>query len=231
MITIDLIELFKVIGLFIIQGLDSYCRERYDQFFYQRLFAKNQEEFYELLIEPVPEQSNVFSIEEVAEVNYTKSDIEGTPVEDLFNNLQVELAGESKRINYDDRPSYPDEEDCLTLNDLNNEWHVTIDDEYVSSANAKIKDELIGIQKWTVNVIGEEKQYIHVSDGDRIWLDVGNYASKITVGDIISVELDRQLEKIEIREVSILHHFSEDYMIYDETDAYMNVSHHERLAM
>jgi len=231
MITIDLVELFKVIGLFIIQGLDSYCRERYDQFFYQRLYERNQTEFNELIIEQVPDESNVFSIENVSEVIYTKSDIEGTPVEDLLHNLQVELADDSNLNNYDDWPSYPDDEDCLTVHDLNNEYQVNIDDEYVSSANAKIKDELIGIQKWTVNVIGEEKQYIHVSDGDRIWLDVGNYASKIAVGDIISVELDRQLEKIEIRQVSILHHFSEDYMIYDETDAYMNISHHERLAM
>lgn len=227
---ISLVELLKVLNVLIIQGLELYCIEKCNEIFYRNLTEARNDSYAEyVLATPV---ENVKE-KDVPSSSYTSSIIEGTGAEKLLESLKVELdevenskgnlAAEAEAFDYSqiEPPVNLHEEDCLTVNDLCEVRDVVIDEQYTELANAKIQDELRGRQQWTVNVIGVEKSYIHVSDGRRIWLDIGNYASKVSIGDVLSVEVDRLIERVEVLNISVLHQVSEDYMIIDEMDEFL----------
>jgi hypothetical protein len=229
---ISLVELLKVLNLFIIQGLELYCIEKCNEMFYRSLTEARNDSYDEyVLATPVVEVE--VEEKEVLTSTYTSSKIEGTGAEKLLESLKVELdeVDDNEAILLDEAEAFDyslieppvnfHEEDCLTVNDLYEVGEVEIDEQYTELANAKIQDELRGKQQWTVNVIGLEKNYIHVSDGIRIWLDIGNYASKVSIGDVLSVEVDRQIDRVEVLDISVLHQVSEDYMIIDEMDEFL----------
>jgi hypothetical protein len=235
---ISLVELLKVLNLFIIQGLELYCIEKCNEVFYRILTEVREDSYNEyVLAAPIVEAE-----ENKLTPNYTSSNIEGTGVEKLLKNLQVELdevegkeailADETEAFDYSlvEPPVNFHEEDCLSVNDLCEVSEVEIDEQYTELANAKIHDELHGKQQWTVNVIGVEKNYIHASDGGRIWLDFGNYASKVSIGDVLSVEVNRQINRVDVLDISLLHQVSEDYMIIDEMDEFIFSSSKPELA-
>ncbi|NRD81081.1 hypothetical protein HPT25_27700 [Bacillus sp. BRMEA1] len=112
------------------------------------------------------------------------------------------------------------EEDCLSLDDLLDSEQPAISMEYQQCATAKIADNLMGDQQWTVLVLGKEGPYIHVSDGRRIWLDLGEKSKLIHRNDVLSVEVSRKDDgKIEVLRTIKLEeaaYVSEDYLIPDE---------------
>jgi len=115
-----------------------------------------------------------------------------------------------------------EDEDCLSMNDLTSsalDELEEVNSTYVQYATAKIKDEVEGHQEWTVKVIGMEGPYIHISDGQRIWVNVGEAkASRIHVGDVLNLDVERHGKKdITVNRITKLETLiSDEYMIPDE---------------
>ncbi|MGN7299472.1 hypothetical protein [Ferdinandcohnia sp. SAFN-114] len=134
---------------------------------------------------------------------------------------------------YDDEIQFNiGEDDCLSINDLNSDALNELDDvnsRFVQYATAKIKDEVEGRQEWTVKVIGMEGPYIHITDGQRIWVNVGEAkTSKIHVGDVLNLDVARNGKKdiIVNRIIKLETSISDEYMIPDE-----HYNHEERIAI
>jgi hypothetical protein len=64
------------------------------------------------------------------------------------------------------------------MNDLMIEQTTPSQNGFESFASAKIMDCLEGAQQWVVSVVGIEENYIHISDGKRLWVNVGEKAKK-----------------------------------------------------
>ncbi|MGE6755970.1 hypothetical protein ACQKFO_21450 [Rossellomorea sp. NPDC071047] len=236
---IELLTIFQLCGMLI---LEMYCIEKSYETFYRDQFelycsisAMENEQEVNLIEFP----SKDFAPKEL-EDNHSEvqvSDIKGTGVEVLFESLQAEMADEpafySEKFNVTEEIDFDaelnamdqlhmeeDQDDCLSMRDLNTEYSLQIDEQYSQTATAKIKDEILGVQQWTVSVIGLEQKFIHVSDGDRTWLDVGENVRHIQNGDVLSIEVNRSRDKIEVIKIETLHQVSKDYMIPDETEFY-----------
>lgn len=125
-----------------------------------------------------------------------------------------------------------EEDDCLSMNDLNSiafDELEDVDSTFIQYATAKIKDEVVGHQEWTVKVIGMEGAYIHITDGQRIWVNIGEAkASKIHVGDILNINVERKGKKdiVVNRIIKLETLISDEYMIPDE-----HYHEKERIAM
>lgn len=110
-----------------------------------------------------------------------------------------------------------EEEDLLTVEDLDDELSPMPVPEV---ATVKIADERLGLQQWTVVVVGKEQNYVHVYDGTRVWVDMGEDATKVEIGDILELEVLRSQNCITVERYHYLgnqYRISEDYMIPDET--------------
>ncbi|MCM3443959.1 MULTISPECIES: hypothetical protein [Metabacillus] len=112
------------------------------------------------------------------------------------------------------------QEDCLSLDDLIDSNEPMISSDYQAFATAKIADNIIGNQQWTVSVIGMEGSHIHVSDGRRVWVDLGEKARSINPKDILSIEVNKKEDgKIEVIRTIKLEEgtfVSDEYVIPDE---------------
>jgi len=100
---------------------------------------------------------------------------------------------------------------------------VDVTPKLASIANAKIKDCIIGEQLWVVEVIGEEQDFLHVSDGSgRAWIDskdIGTFTRK----DIVSVLVNRKTDiQIELLAADVLQRHSTEFSMSD--DLYNNDS-------
>lgn len=89
---------------------------------------------------------------------------------------------------------------------------------------ATISSNRIGLQEWTVEVVGEEQGYFHVSDGNgRTWIYIGEQYD-IGRGDILRVIVERHDEhSVLLNDVEILQKKSREYELeicdgYDEFD-------------
>ncbi|MEI2358392.1 hypothetical protein [Mesobacillus zeae] len=112
-------------------------------------------------------------------------------------------------------------EDCIQINDFEEEEKSFSPTGYENFASAKIVDCLQGAQKWVVSIIGQEDSYIHVSDGKRIWLNVGDKAAKMKIGDVLELDVIRNGKEITVNRVSILEtDATEEYSIPDEYSYY-----------
>lgn len=81
---------------------------------------------------------------------------------------------------------------------------------------SQIKDYLMGEQFWTVEVVGEEQGYIHVSDGTaRAWINTSSFG-QFFKGDILSMVVIREKESVAAKFVELLQRRSEDFVIYDD---------------
>lgn len=176
------------------------------------------------------------------------SSIEGTGAEELFLTIQQELqipeGNTQEPVTFaDDYQHNTDEDynlmqqedpffanlvdeqpinqnDFLSISDLQQveKENQVVSSEYSKLATAKIADNTLGLQQWTVNVIGRERQFVHVSDGSRIWLDLGKYVHDIRNGDVLSVDVERTSEQVRVVNATLLHSVSEEYLIPDEME-------------
>lgn len=86
------------------------------------------------------------------------------------------------------------------------------------STPTKISDHVLGKQTWIVQVVGEEQGYLHVSDGTgRAWVYAGEIGTFIK-GDILSMEVEREVEHIKAISIEILQRPSLDFIIPDECE-------------
>ncbi|MCM3619800.1 hypothetical protein M3936_19700 [Sutcliffiella horikoshii] len=133
------------------------------------------------------------------------SDIEGTEAESLFQELVSEI-------------SVTSDDDGLSLAD----W-VYEEEEVIPTVlgSTKISDNKEGLQNWMVSVVGIEREYVHVSDGTRIWLDLIDFAREVQHGDILSLQVNRMkdcVEVVEVLDIQRLQH--QEYCIPDEAAYY-----------
>lgn len=86
-----------------------------------------------------------------------------------------------------------------------------------TTATARIKDHLIGEQTWVVEVVGEEQEYIHISDGSaRAWVNIEGFGH-LLCGDILSLLVERSPDQsLSVQNVDILQRRSADFIIPDE---------------
>ncbi|WP_078557088.1 hypothetical protein [Bacillus alkalicellulosilyticus] len=113
----------------------------------------------------------------------------------------------------------PDEEDCLSIHDFEQDVQSEpIEETYVNYSTARIADEVDGHQQWTAKVIGIEGEYLHISDGSRIWVKVGKRkASKLTIDSTINLEIERFGNDITVNCLHLLEQpVTSDYSIPDE---------------
>lgn len=159
--------------------------------------------------------------------------------EGLWKDINQELQQEEEE-NYDklydglkgslDRYYQEQDEDYLYISDANHVEYIEMDASYTGFATAKINDNLFGQQQWTVQVIGSEMGYIHVSDGSgRIWLEIGvEKAGKIRNGNILVIDVNREDDKVHVERILRIEDNSiEDYAIPDEDSSYI----YEQLAI
>lgn len=138
--------------------------------------------------------------------------IEGTQAEELFHELVLDLDVDVNIVN---------DSDELSLKDWVLEDEMNVLPSMSSKGTSKISDDKEGIQLWMVSVCGIEREFIHVSDGSRIWLNIGDLAKEIRHGDILSLRIKKEnncVEVLEVLDIQRLQH--EDYCIPDEAEYY-----------
>lgn len=125
-------------------------------------------------------------------------------------------------LNFDELQVEPEDDDCIHLEDIADEVIPTSSEGYDSLQSARIADCIEGPQKWVVSIIGMEESYIHVSDGKRIWLNIGvEAASKLKNGDVVALDVKREGKNVLVENIFMLEtSASEDYTIPDEEHYY-----------
>ncbi|WP_028393902.1 hypothetical protein [Bacillus cihuensis] len=119
--------------------------------------------------------------------------------------------------NLDQQAGPNEHSDTLTMDDWNEDLSTNVSNQLSTKANAKIEDCLLGEQQWVVELIGQEQDFIHVSDGTaRAWIDAKNHID-LNRGDILSILVDRiSFIEIEAKAIDILQSRSMEFMILDE---------------
>ncbi len=110
------------------------------------------------------------------------------------------------------------DDSILTMDSWQGETEpVAVTTTLAATANAKITDSLIGEQLWVVEVIGEEQEYLHVSDGSgRAWINAENFG-QLGKRDILSVLVHRQSDlRVELVAVEVLQRHSSEFSLLDE---------------
>ncbi|QCJ45407.1 hypothetical protein FAY30_25995 (plasmid) [Bacillus sp. S3] len=108
-------------------------------------------------------------------------------------------------------------EDCINIDDLNASDCPAGPTCYYTFASARIADCIDGAQSWVVTVIGMEDSYIHVSDGKRIWVNLGDNVNRIKNGDVVTLDVIRNGKEITVENVFLLEtDATADYTIPDE---------------
>lgn len=90
-----------------------------------------------------------------------------------------------------------DDDDYLNVSDLDLPM-------YNNVPTTSILEDIEGPQQWYVVVIGMEGTYLHVSDGKKKWIDVGNKARKININDTLMLMVELVEEKIKVLDVVIM---------------------------
>lgn len=107
-------------------------------------------------------------------------------------------------------------EDCIQITDLEETTLLPLTG-YESFASAKIADEMEGPQQWVVSIVGMEESYIHISDGKRLWLKVGEKAAKLKNGDVLILDVIRNGKEVVVENLFRLEtDASDEYIIPDE---------------
>lgn len=174
--------------------------------------------------------------EPVIETTFTVLD---ESAEGLWNDINHELQQEEEE-NYDkfyddlkdslDHFYQEQDEDYLYISDADHVDYIEMDESYTGFATAKINDNLVGQQQWTVQVIGIEMGYIHVSDGSgRLWLEIGEKkALRIQNGNILVLDIIREEDKVHVDRIFLLDDYTiADYAIPDEDSSFI----YEQLAI
>lgn len=180
--------------------------------------------FAELQLELGTDDSN-YAVEVDIETNGVY-ELDDEPIEFGFDNDVVSLADYEEQEFMEDgtfATAYDEglednQEDCIHMDDLMREVEVVSSpSSYEAFASAKIADCTDGLQQWVVSVIGMEEQYIHVSDGKRIWLNIGERASRIHKNDVLILDLIRHGKEVKVQNLVRVETLATDeYMIPDE---------------
>lgn len=129
--------------------------------------------------------------------------------DDAFLDTDVYLVEEDYETQQD--------EDCIYLDDLLSEEQSVSPTGYEKFASAKIIDGLDGAQQWVITIVGAEESYIHVSDGKRLWVNVGEYAASLRIGDVLKLDVIRNGKDVTVKNLFLLEtDTSADYIIPDE---------------
>lgn len=151
-------------------------------------------------------------ISDVTEVKYEKSTLTDKHlafVDDMVNSLSA--SKEDCSQSFDD--------DLITMDDWKEEPSpVEVSPRLSSTATARIVDYELGDQVWVVEVVGEEQDYLHISDGSaREWVNVEMFGRRFIKGDILSLLVERYNDRsITVKAADILQRTSNDFLIPDE---------------
>lgn len=199
-----IVELYTLIFLF----LEQYLLERYIDVLINREL-KFFEEVDSLVIEDcMMEQEEVLPVAPIEEATIESIKVV-EPELSMLGEDQEELLNElTMTFSYDN---------ILTIHDAAEQDSFDFESSYTKFATAKIADKLDGPQQWIVKVIGIEGTYIHVTDGSRIWVDVGEDVYRLQQNCVMSVDIERAGEDITVHRMSLLETgITEDYLIPDE---------------
>lgn len=117
----------------------------------------------------------------------------------------------------DYEPEMEQEEDCIQLGDLLSEEQHVSPTGYEEYASAKIADGVEGAQQWVVTIVGMEDSYIHVSDGKRLWVNVGEHAASLHNRDVLKLDVVRKGKEVTVENLFLLEKdVAIDYIIPDE---------------
>lgn len=89
--------------------------------------------------------------------------------------------------------------------------------EYSGLATCNIEDGVAGPQRWIVQVVGIEGEYVHIDDGSRLWVKIDD--TPVNLGDILMLDVNRSANEIEVLKVTVLESaptVTADYAIPDE---------------
>lgn len=169
----------------------------------------NESLYYPVLAEDCIEPSSSKQLEGVDEDSQYVQTILGETEE----NLLLDLIGNV------DTSDLESNEEYLDFNEFSNAH--SFGEGIIQSAKPmkeSIDDYILGVQLWTVEVVGYEQDYLHVSDGSsRTWLHLCNH--NVVIGDILSLEVDRKThEDVEVISVELLQTTSIDYMTVDQLE-------------
>lgn len=149
----------------------------------------------------------------------------GTVDEDIDSYIVINMSEEDYEHDFyymDDEDAQVQDEDCISLDDLMKEEVTVSPTGYEQYASAKIADNLDGPQEWVVTIVGMEESYIHVSDGKRLWVNVGEDAANLHKNDVLKLEVVRNGKEVNVENLFLLETgTSSDYLIPDE-----HFSHH-----
>lgn len=86
------------------------------------------------------------------------------------------------------------------------EQYVQINAQYDEFCSHKIIEAALGMQTWVVQILGQQNEYIHVSDGTaRIWLDVSDFIGKpMDIGSIVMMEVVSAESTLQVETYSLL---------------------------
>lgn len=198
-------------------------------------------------VEPMISSTGIDSVVDTAPVEETRmySELDAASM-DLFAELQQELEiGDSLSeqteeeivyvMNYEPEEDIfisdwmeEEQEDCIQMTDLESEEKNIEPTGYEAFASSKIAENLAGPQQWVVSVVGMEESYIHVSDGKRLWINVGERAAKLNNGDVLILDVIRNGKEVVVDKLMRIETaVSEEYEIPDEIQYYQD----ERIAM
>lgn len=152
----------------------------------------------------------------------SQSLVELEPLEQLLDDSYIEQFTNSKQ-DEETKDSSP-KDSMLSMEDWTDKV-IPVDISYnlSATANSTIGEYCIGEQLWVAEVIGEEQEYIHASDGSgRVWIDTKGFGN-FRRGDILSLLVERKTEHIvKLLAAEILQEFSDDFSMLDEIeDFYM----------
>jgi len=218
-----MITILFSLQILIVLVLETYAYEKFLYFQYsteERPYYFGKAEVFEF------QEVDTFH-ERVADTKltvYENSDIAGTQAEELYKELSGNLVSMNSLEEFD--------ENFLSMNDFYIDDEIVIDsvvEDCSQPDTVKIKDEQIGVQNWTVSVCGFEQDYIHVSDGSRIWIHVGEKIDCIQNGDVLNITVDRSVDGVKALEIELLQRTNPEYCLPDEPE-YFDINHFDDVA-
>lgn len=121
----------------------------------------------------------------------------------------------------EEEPEVVPDEDCIQLADLLATDQTVSPTSYDQFASAKIADDVAGAQQWVATVVGMEESYIHISDGKRIWVNVGEQAASLNIGDVLKLDVIRNGREVKVENLFLLEAgTSADYFIPDDHNSF-----------
>lgn len=119
--------------------------------------------------------------------------------EEIIEELQKEFSGDTLSLFTNHPEPIVDDSKCLDIESLTQK-EPTADQTMLSY---EIKEP----QLWYVNVVGKEGPFLHVSDGKKKWVHVGNEAKKVAINDLLFLTVQvKEEERIEVKDLTILQH-------------------------